>query len=541
MKCLKCENEAVITKGGKQSNFCSLSCRSKYNSASTLLKRSITNIEKYGVDNPSKNSDIIIARNLSNIEKYGVDNPFKLEHVRFKQQTTMIEKYGMPFASQLTVFKEKQQDMWDINYGCHPWSNTEVREKRTNTLLLRYGVEHPILSEEIHNKIKDTCKQRYGDEIASKTDVIIEKIRASNSSEKVKKQSENTCIERYGATSYQASLIPNNIRDIIDNECELTLLVNRYGIKGLSEFLDISIDTIRSRIVKHNIEIIYKSGIQQEVLDFIRSIGINDIAIDTRKIIPPKELDFYIPDFKLAIEVNGSYWHSELNNRGPTYHLNKLRDCIDNNILLFFVWEHQWNSKKDIIKSRISSKFGKNKKLYARLCQIKKLSRIEKSEFFNMTHLQGDCSSSVAYGLLYDNKICAAMSFSTPRFNKNIEWELVRFSTMLNTSIVGGASKLFSYFIKTHFPKSIISYSDKQYGDGNLYSKLNFSYEHTSNPNYFYTKDYKIFENRIKYQKHKLPMLLNNFNPSLSEWQNMQNNGYDRIWDCGNDVWIWRN
>ena len=43
----------------------------------------------------------------------------------------------------------------------------------------------------------------------------------------------------------------------------------------------------------------------------------------------------------------------------------------------------------------------------------------------------------------------------------------------------------------------------------------------------------------MKYQKHKLPKLLEAFDANLTEWQNMQNNGYDRIWDCGNDVWKW--
>lgn len=55
----------------------------------------------------------------------------------------------------------------------------------------------------------------------------------------------------------------------------------------------------------------------------------------------------------------------------------------------------------------------------------------------------------------------------------------------------------------------------------------------------YYRKGYQLLESRIKYQKHKLLKLLKAFSPSLTEWENMKNNGYDRIWDCGNDVWIW--
>ena len=33
----------------------------------------------------------------------------------------------------------------------------------------------------------------------------------------------------------------------------------------------------------------------------------------------------------------------------------------------------------------------------------------------------------------------------------------------------------------------------------------------------------------MRYQKH----LIENAQPELSEWENMQLRGYDRIWDCG--------
>ena len=33
--------------------------------------------------------------------------------------------------------------------------------------------------------------------------------------------------------------------------------------------------------------------------------------------------------------------------------------------------------------------------------------------------------------------------------------------------------------------------------------------------------------------------ILKNFDPALSEWNNMVNNKFDRIWDCGNSKWIY--
>jgi hypothetical protein len=30
------------------------------------------------------------------------------------------------------------------------------------------------------------------------------------------------------------------------------------------------------------------------------------------------------------------------------------------------------------------------------------------------------------------------------------------------------------------------------------------------------------------------------FDAKLTEWQNMQANGYDRIWDCGDYIFLWQ-
>ena len=128
------------------------------------------------------------------------------------------------------------------------------------------------------------------------------------------------------------------------------------------------------------------------------------------------------------------------------------------------------------------------------------------------------------------------MSFGKNRISSDVEWELLRFSSKKGVSVVGGASKLFKYFLN-NFTGGIVSYSDRRYSLGNMYSKLGFAFSHFSEPNYFYFKISSLLESRQKYQKHKLPRLLENFDISLTEVENMQNNGFDRIFDCGNSVW----
>lgn len=60
---------------------------------------------------------------------------------------------------------------------------------------------------------------------------------------------------------------------------------------------------------------------------------------------------------------------------------------------------------------------------------------------------------------------------------------------------------------------------------------------HCSAPSYRYTRDYRTLYHRTAFQKHLLEKKLEYFNPSLSEWDNMVINGYDRIWDCGTLVY----
>ena len=128
------------------------------------------------------------------------------------------------------------------------------------------------------------------------------------------------------------------------------------------------------------------------------------------------------------------------------------------------------------------------------------------------------------------------MTFSKNRFKKNSnEMEMVRFCNKLNTNVIGGASKLFNYFIK-NFNKeknTIISFADRRFFSGGLYEQLGFKFENNTHPSYIYWKN-NIILNRISCQKHKLEKLLDKFDPNKTEYENMKENGWRRVWDCGN-------
>ena len=119
--------------------------------------------------------------------------------------------------------------------------------------------------------------------------------------------------------------------------------------------------------------------------------------------------------------------------------------------------------------------------------------------------------------------------------SKENEYEMYRFC-IGNKNVVGIGGKLLNYFIKNYNPSKIISFADMRWSDNNsFYSKIGFKLNNITSPNYWYvnTKNYMNRIHRFNFRKQILYKVLPNFDPTLTEWENMQLNGYDRIWDCG--------
>ena len=282
-----------------------------------------------------------------------------------------------------------------------------------------------------------------------------------------------------------------------------------------------------------------KSIAENEVLEYCQSLSSNVLS-NTRSIIKPLELDIHLPNHNLAIEYDGLFWHSSYStdSENKDYHLNKTELCQEQGIQLFHIFENEWIDpvKQSIWKSIIKNKLGKSSRIYARKTKVAQITSKDKKQFLIDNHLQGDCASSVNLGLYLDDELVSVMTFGKSRYNKKVDWELLRFCNRLETSVVGGASKLLAAFRRENVG-SIISYADKRRSTGGLYEALGFEMSHESPPNYFYFRGSMELESRIKYQKHKLEKMLDIFNIELTETENMYANGYRKIYDCGNQVW----
>ena len=276
-----------------------------------------------------------------------------------------------------------------------------------------------------------------------------------------------------------------------------------------------------------------------EINDFIKSINV-EIDTNNREILDGKEIDILISSFNVGIECDGLIYHSELYNKDKNYHITKTNIAKEKNIQLIHIFEDEWLYKKEIVKSRLNNLFYKNEyKIYARKCQINIVSNKDVKIFLENNHIQGYVPSKINLGLYYNDELVSLMTFGNLRKclgsdSKEQHYELLRFCNKLNTSVIGGASKLFNYFKKNFNPKEIISYCDLRWSNGNLYEVLGFNLSHISKPNYFYVNNGKR-ENRFNYRKDKL--IEQGFDKNKTEHEIMLDRGYYRIYDCGCKVY----
>lgn len=421
--------------------------------------------------------------------------------------------------------------------------NRSINEKRKETTLALYGVTnvgktdtaiaaHEALYADknavglITTQIKNTKLEKYGDE---------------NYNNHV--QTEKTNLERYGfKNTWSLSEEKQNPNlELLRNKDKLAELFPRLAVQEIADTYKLHAQTIYYYLNKHGFREPYKSTFEQEIVYYLQSLGITNILTNKRTIIG-KELDIFLPDYNLAIEYNGVYWHHDkIQHITKSYHMDKFMLCESKNIELFTIFSDSWESKKDIWKDKIKSKLKLSTvRIYARNTSVVELTASETRDILDNNHVQGYCPSQYCYGLKHNNNVVAVMTFSKKRAGIGKDrgaasFELVRFVS--TCTVVGGASKLLTHFIKIHAPRLIVSYSDNQYSVGNLYKILGFDLEKDNTAGYkYYSPFEKKMYHRFKFAKHVL--VATGADASKTEFEIMDERGYLRIWDCGTRTWV---
>jgi very-short-patch-repair endonuclease len=520
-KFLKKEDEGICPECGKETGFrglgkgyhvyCSYACAATSDKVKKKIKQ--TFLKNYGVENPMRLGVLKNKQKQTCLERHGVENPSQLEEVKKKKIQTCLKHHGVENPSQSEEILEKKRQTSLNNYGVsNPNKSETVKEKIKQTNIARYGVVNPFQLELIKNKIKQINIDKYG------TEYLI--------------QAHITNFDKWDDKNF-------------NEKCFLT--EEKYvKVKKMMEFFNISESTCYQHLTKIGIEHKSRSGTsryEQEILEFLQELNITNIIQNTKQIITPFELDFFLPDYKLAIEFDGIFWHSEQQGKDINYHLNKTTACESVGIQLIHIFESEWAQKGDIIKSILKAKLGRLKKFCgARQTAIREITSKESSSFLNKNHRQGSSPSSLKLGAFYKKELAAVMTFSKPSIAKGrkdnnslTNYELTRFATVLGYNVPGMASKFLAYFKNNYLFDSLFTFADRRYSNGEFYKNLGFELTNTTRPCYWYFKNGSIdLKHRFKFRKSELNKLLDRFNPNLTEYQNMIENGFDRIFDCGN-------
>ena len=560
-------------------------------------KSRATCLERYGVPYFSQTEKARL--------NFSENNPQYHPSVKRKSRKTCLLRYGVPYASQSEAVQQKIKATLRLRYGVDNISqNEEIKEKVKQSMRQHFGVDHNFQSEEVKARIRQTNIERYGvPNVMQNNEIRVknENSKLANNSwtssipetmaylilaqyfKDIKRQYSD---DRY---PYRCDLYVADTDTFIeingwfhgeepydkDNVSHRTQLLELRsageGTRNCSRAYTWSISDVKKRRRAKRLSLNYleifvygktdlnylkqwarqqKSKIYQKRLSnarnsvrkYIQSLGYT-CRVDAVHKPTGLTVDLLVPSKKLAIIIYdpclSAYDGSQVEDSQAFKQKVDVLDTIGYNHLIVSTWD--WHDNRDLWRSIIGNRLGLSRRVAARKCCIKPVDTLSVRNFLVANHLQGYCSSSCNLGLYYEDELVSVMTFGKSRFTKDHDWELLRYCNKAGTTVVGGASKLFTAFLR-QYPNvvSVISYANRNWSRGNLYETLGFNRISVSAPNYKYFKANKrVMFNRIQFQKHKLQAKLEVFNHNLSEVQNMYNNGYLRVFDSGNIKYVW--
>lgn len=364
------------------------------------------------------------------------------------------------------------------------------------------GVDYPMQSKEVMDKSRVTSFKKYGTEYPNQSEIVKQHIRESN-------------IEKYGVEHPAQS-------DMVKRQ---TIITNRemYGVDYTC--------------------LIYQGKLVGNDSTYNRSFA---KLLDNSKISYEREflLQKYSYDFKVGnvlIEINPTATHNTHFSPygkcriGKTYHKDKSKLAKDNGYHVIHVFD--WDDTDKVVRLLKS-----RETVYARKCVVKVVDYRDTNEYLSSNHLQGTCKGQeIRLGLYYNNQLVSLMSFGKSRFNKNYEYELLRYCASHN--VIGGAEKLFKYFVDNYKPKSIVSYCDTSKFSGKVYDTLGFKYVKTNSPRkHWYSKKEKrhITDGLLLSQGYDR-LFKENHGKGTSNEELILARGYLPVYDCGQATYVWEN
>lgn len=460
------------------------------------------------------------------LEKYGVDNPAKIPGSAEKMKKTCLEKYGKEWFTQTDNYRERVKILSLQKYGTEHWlSSEEVKSKRVETVQAKYGSSNVFSSEYGKNKIRDFWRTHYGVDYSSQAHIQNQEVWNQFKTD---------------SAAYMNEHYPNGIT--------IQELRHDLGVSAASIWYYLDEETIQSKILRNFSTM--ETGVTLVLKDLKPDLEIHH---NRRKLIPPYEIDIFLPEYNIGIECNPTFTHnsSDVDPWGePThasdYHLLKTQLAEEKGIFLFHLFGYEWNHKPEIIQSMFRNLLGLNeRKIYARNTEVREVSQEETSEFLELYHLQGDANASIRLGLYSKDELVFLTAFERILDEDDAVsgYELIRFCSKADTTVVGGASKLFQYFLHLYDPDLVMSFSDRASFRGEIYSLLGFERVKNTPPGYMWVElstDRYYSQDILEIQSIQEFLQDPDIDLNKAEHEIMIEHGYVQVFDSGNIVWEYR-
>lgn len=284
-----------------------------------------------------------------------------------------------------------------------------------------------------------------------------------------------------------------------------------------------------------------RSKLEIEIFEYIKSIipGVN--IINNYKNNNISEIDIYIPDKNIGIEVNGIFWHSSKSGRkDPNKHYNKWLKCKKENIQLLTIWEDDWRNNTVLVKNMLKHKLNvsDNKKVYARNTSVCKKPVKTIKSFLSINHIQSFGVGTMNLCLSYNDDLVAVSTWIFDKKKKILI--LDRYAT--SCIVVGGFSKLLKQGIllaRELGAIKIVTYSDHEISNGDLYFKTGFINDSFIKPSYYYIQNNgRVHKSNFRKSRFKNDPLLK-YEDGLTEKQLAEINCLPIVYDCGKTRWIY--
>ena len=462
-----------------------------------------TFLKKYGVDNPAKSKEVLVKIQKTNLDRYGVECSAQSEVVKEKIKATNLKKYGVEYSFQAEEVKDKIKATSLERYGVDNPSKSDVIKNRiVESNRKNLGVDYPMQSKDVMDKSRETSLEKYGTEYPNQSDIVKQHIKESN-------------LEKYGVEHPAQS-------DMVKRQ---TIITNRerYGV-------DYTCLICQGKLVGSD------SSYNRS---FAKLLDSNNISYKREFLLQKYSYDFKVGN--TLIEINPTVTHNTHFSPygecriGKNYHRDKSVVANDNDysVIHIFDWDDIGKVVK-LLKTRDT--------VYARKCVVKDVDYRDTKEYLNNYHLQGTCKGQkIRLGLYYNNQLVSLMTFGKSRFNRNCEYELLRYCSHYN--VVGGAEKLFKYFVDNYKPNSIVSYCDTSKFSGKVYDDLGFKYVKTNSPrkHWYSMKEKRHITDGLLLNQGYDRLFKENHGKGTSNEELILSRGYLPVYDCGQSTYIWRN